>query len=68
LAAGGKYLSVYFLPSASPSSWSVSSTQRFQRGLISWVPARYLPKNAKFASTSGCDSDGAAELISCQAR
>ena len=41
LASGGKYFSTYFLPSASPSSSSVDSTQRFQRGFISVAPARY---------------------------
>jgi hypothetical protein len=46
----------------------VSSTQRFQRGLFSSVPARNLPKNAKLWSTNGCDSDAAAELISCHCR
>src|ERR1700760_2633386 len=68
LAAGGKYLSVYFLPSASPSMASVASTQRFQRGLFSVVPFKYLPLNAKSSSTNGCDSDDAAELTTCQVR
>jgi hypothetical protein len=39
-ASGGKYFSTYFCPSASPSSWSAVSEQRFQRGFISFCPAR----------------------------
>ena len=40
-ASGGKYFSTYFRPSASPSSRSVDSTHRFQRGFISCAPLRY---------------------------
>ena len=42
LAAGGKCFSTYFFPSASPSSASVDSAQRFQRGFISAAPAEVL--------------------------
>ena len=62
LASGGKYFSTYFCPSASPSNWSVDSTQRFQRGFISVAPLRYLPLKAKFSSTNGAESEFATEF------
>jgi hypothetical protein len=48
-------------PSASPSSESVASTQRFQRGFISRAPLRNSSRNANSALTKSSDSDGAAE-------
>ena len=68
LASGGKYFSTYFWPSASPSWLSVSSAQRFQRGLISVAPVRNLPLKAKFSSTKGVDSESAAALRTCHCR
>ena len=68
LAAGGKYFSTYFWPSASPSWLSVASAQRFQRGFISVAPVRYLPLNAKFSSTNGFDKVSAAAFSRCHSR
>ena len=50
-AAGGKCFSTYFRPRASPSSASVDSAHRFQRGFISFAPPRYCSSKAKLSFT-----------------
>jgi hypothetical protein len=66
-AAGGKYLSVYFLPSASPKSWSVASTlfdrDRDRHELHDSIeqPGRKRAHSGRFAanrSRPGCSSYG----------
>ena len=67
-AAGGKCFATYFRPSASPSSWSVDSTQRFQRGFISFAPPRYCSSKANRSCTKGAERWGAADRTRCQRR
>ncbi len=55
LAPGAKYFSTYLRPSASPSRRSVDSTQRFQRGFISFAPPRYCSSKANCSCTKAAE-------------
>src|SRR5579872_605381 len=57
--------STYRWPRASPNSSSTAATQRFQRGLISDCPVKAC-SILKFASTKGCESQGAVPSSRCQ--
>ena len=68
LAAGGKYLFTYCMPSASPRSLSVTLSARFQRGWICFAPVMTSPRKRKFSVTKAELNQGAAAFTTCHRR